>query len=365
MSADSSGASGYPFEDGPQFVTRAWYVAAWSSEITSSPIARTILGQNVVLYRDANGAPVALANRCPHRGLPLAMGSVDGDDIRCAYHGFVFGSDGRCRHIPSQERVPSGIVVRRYPVVERWQWVWIWMGDPDAPEAGLLPESDALGLTGGDWLAVPGADFSVSARYQLFNENLLDLTHLSFLHADSIGTPDLLAAPVTIEVEGRTVRVTRNTPSEQTSPFYARRLGIPVGRIDRRHVTSFVAPSFHIIHVMAAKEGTGASATPDVLGEHRVLHAITPETETTLHDFWAVTRTYNKTDEMTTFLRENINGVIGQDIVALEATEGALGHRSVVVEYSCAADEAALKGRRIVQDLLRAERATTIGGTPR
>jgi len=361
--------SSYPFEEGPPFVAQAWYVAAWSSEVTGAPIARTILDRSVVLYRGANGAPVALANRCPHRGLPLVLGAVNGDEIACGYHGFTFGPDGRCRRIPSQERVPSGIAVRHFPVVEQWEWIWIWMGDPAAPDTSLLPGRDELGLGGGSWLAVPGADFYVRARYQLFNENLLDLTHLSFLHAESIGTPDLLASQMTIDVDERTVRVSRLTPSEETSPFYAQRLGIPVGRIDRRHVTSFVAPSFHIIHVTAAKDGTGANAAPVVLGEHKILHAITPETPTTLHDFWAVTRTYNTTDEMTAFLRENINGVIRQDIAALEATEAALDDGDARVEYSCAADEAALKGRRVVQQLLRAERSGSVpssktGGRP-
>jgi vanillate O-demethylase monooxygenase subunit len=347
----------YPFEGATSFVTRAWYVAGWSDEITEKPIARTILGQSVALFRVSTGEPVALSNRCTHRGLPLAMGTVNGDEIACGYHGFVFGLDGRCRRIPSQERVPPGIAVRQYPVAERWDWVWIWMGDPAFPDYSLLPDTQELGLGGDPWLAVRGDDFHVRARYQLFNENLLDLTHLSFLHADSIGTPDLLESQMTVDVVDRTVRVERCTRSEQMSPFYARRLGIPIGRIDRRHVTSFVAPTFHVVHVIAAKEGTGVGPAPAVLGEHKILHAITPETETTLHDFWALTRTYNTSDEMTAYLRENINGVIRQDIVALEATEAALaGCSDRPLEFSCAADEAALKGRRLIQQLLRAER---------
>jgi len=281
---------------------------------------------------------------------------VHGDDIACAYHGFTFDPAGRCRSIPSQERVPPGIAVRHFPTVERWQWIWVWMG-AGAPDETLLPDSATLGLAGPPWLAAAGGDFAVRARYQLFNENLLDLTHLSFLHAESIGTPDLLQTQMTIEVDGRTVRVRRDTLDEQTSPFYARRLGIPVGRIDRRHVTSFIAPAFHVIGVTAAEAGTGLSATPNVYGEHKILHAITPETETTLHDYWAISRTYNTSDEMTEFLRENINGVIRQDIAALEATEATIDESAPIVEYSCAADEAALKGRRVVQELLRAERA--------
>jgi phenylpropionate dioxygenase-like ring-hydroxylating dioxygenase large terminal subunit len=346
----------YPFEAGSPFVSNAWYVAAWSSEIGSEPIARTVLGRSLVLYRQSDGRPVVLANRCPHRGHPLAMGRVNGDAIVCPYHGFEFEQGGRCSLIPSQERVPPGIAIAHFPAVEQWQWVWVWMGDPNAPDRTLLPDEGELGLGGAPWLAARGADFYVRARYQLFNENLLDLTHLTFLHSGTIGNRDMLETEMRIETAGRMVRVSRDTLDEQTSPFYAQRLGIPMGRIDRRHVTTFIAPSFHIISVRAAQAGTGTSDRPVVHGEHKILHAITPETATTLHDFWAITRTYNTTDEMTAFLRENINGVIRQDIVALEAAESMIDDNVPVVEYSCAADEAALKGRRLVQDLLRAER---------
>jgi vanillate O-demethylase monooxygenase subunit len=346
----------YPFDDGPGFVTRAWYVAAWSGEVTEVPIARTVLGQSIVLYRAADGAAVALANRCPHRGLPLAMGRVVGNDIECGYHGFTFSSDGGCCRIPSQELVPRGFGVHSYPVAERWQWIWIWMGDPAASDDTLLPDVTELGLAGPPWLAVPGGDFSVRARYQLFNENLLDLTHLAYLHPETIGTADILKTTPRIEVDGRVVRVSRDTLEEQASPFYARRLGIPVGRIDRRHVTSFVAPSFHIIHVTAAEAGTLGTSAPHIYGEHKILHAITPETPQTLHDFWAITRTYNTADETTTFLRNGINDVIRQDIVALEATESLIDDSHPIVDLSCRADEAALKRRRVVQELLRMER---------
>lgn len=341
----------YPFKPGPVFVADAWYVAAWSREVTREPCVRTILGERIVLYRTEGGRPVALADRCPHRGFPLSQSRIAGDDVQCGYHGFTYDPTGRCVRIPSQAHVPPGLAVRAFPVVERWEWIWVWMGR-GAPDESLLPDSAELGLAGPPWLAAAGADFTVRARYQIFNENLLDLTHLTFLHPETIGTPGILETRMTTEVEGRIVRVTRDTLGEETTPFYAQRLGIPMGRVDRRHITTFVAPSFHVIHVITTKARERPDEAPVVYGEHKILHAIVPETATTLHDYWAITRTYNTALEVTDFLRESINGVIRQDIVALEAVEASTDDTRPVVDLSCAADEPALRGRRIVQQLL-------------
>ncbi len=206
---------------------------------------------------------------------------------------------------------------------------------------------------GGNWLAEVGCDFSVQARYQLFNENLLDLTHLTFLHSGTIGTPGIATAKVMTEVEGRVVRVTRDTLDEDATPFYAARLGISAGKIDRRHVTTFIAPSFHVIHVTTTEAASAANGrAPAVYGEHKIVHAITPETETTMRDFWAFTRTYNQSADMSQYLRKNLSEVIRQDIEALETVESLIGDGDRF-EFSCAADEASLKGRQAVQALLR------------
>lgn len=352
-----SAPSIYPFTGDVPFVFNAWYVAAWSSEVTGTPIARTLLGQSLVLYRQTNGRPVVLANRCPHRGLPLAMGTVDGDDIACGYHGLVYDPLGRCRRIPSQERVPPGIAVRHYPAVERWQWIWVWMGDAEMADDALIPDSEELGLAGPPWHADPGADYMIRSRFQLFNENLLDQTHLTFVHGETIGSSGILGAGMQVNADGRRVWLTRETQAEQMSPFYARRFGVEEGQLmDREWILTFIAPAFHIVHTRVLKAGTRSQPQPVVFGEHKILHAITPETSTTLHDFWAMTRTYNPSEEMTLFLRENLDKIIKQDVTVLEAVEARLHDTPAIVEYSVAADAAALRARRVVQELLNAER---------
>lgn len=344
----------YPFEPGPIFVEHAWYVVAWSRDVTRSPIGRTVLGQDIVLYRTEDGAAVALADRCPHRSYRLSKSRVVGDAIACGYHGFTFDTRGRCVAIPSQEHIPSGFRTRHYPLVERWQWIWIWMGPPDEADASLIPDHHMAGLTVDGWVAEPGCDFVVQARYQLFNENLLDLTHLSFLHPETIGSPEIAKSKVRIEVAGRTVRVLRDTLDEEATPPYAKRLGIVGGLIDRHHETTFIAPGFHLIDVTIRQAQSTVNGTPSATyGRHKTIHAITPETATTMRDFWAFTRTYNRSADVTTYLRESISGVIRQDIDALETIELLLRERDGAADYNCAADEASLRGRRVVQALLR------------
>ncbi len=83
-----------------------------------------------MLFRGANGKPGALEDRCCHRAAPLSLGAVEGDHLRCGYHGLTFDTKGQCISVPGQDTVPSGARVRAYPVAERYNVVWIWMGDP-------------------------------------------------------------------------------------------------------------------------------------------------------------------------------------------------------------------------------------------
>jgi len=100
------------------FLYNSWYVAAWNHElIDGKKLARTILEKPIVLYRGASGKIAALDDRCCHRAAPLSMGRVEGDDIRCMYHGMKFASDGKCIQIPGQDNIPPKLGVRSYPVV--------------------------------------------------------------------------------------------------------------------------------------------------------------------------------------------------------------------------------------------------------
>lgn len=168
------------------YVRNAWYVAAWSHDLDlEKPFAITILGERIVIWRTASGALHALEDRCVHRLAPLSLGRCEGERLRCMYHGLLFDTDGQVVEIPGQEVIPSKARVRRYAVVERHSWIWVWMGDAETAAPDLIPP--AVGLDHPDFILGHGhLDYAAEAR--LINDNLLDFSHLSFVHANSFGS---------------------------------------------------------------------------------------------------------------------------------------------------------------------------------
>ncbi len=171
------------------FVFDEWYVAARSSEIGWTRRPRTLLGKEVVLYRTLEGQVVALDDRCGRRSYPLSAGTLDDDTVICGYHGFRYDANGDLVEVPSQERCPRGLGVHRYPVREIGPLVWIYM-DP-AAEPRVEPPSEAS-LSPSRW-ALSDGYLRLNGNYVSLHENLLDLTHLTYVHAKSFGTPDYAA----------------------------------------------------------------------------------------------------------------------------------------------------------------------------
>ena len=167
------------------WIRDAWYVAAWSHELTAGKLhARPVIDQPVVFYRLRDGTVAALEDRCCHRFAPLSMGRLEGDDLRCMYHGLKFAADGRCIEIPGQKLIPQSACVRRYPVEQQGGWTWIWMGDPAKADRKAIPAS--LALDDADYRLMAG-HIDYAAHYLLIDDNLLDLSHLSFAHEKTLG----------------------------------------------------------------------------------------------------------------------------------------------------------------------------------
>ncbi len=167
------------------FLSNCWYVAGWSHHFQANhAVARTMLGEPVVLYRSNDGGVAALEDRCCHRLAPLSKGRVEGDDLRCMYHGLKFARSGQCIEIPGQDVVPPRARVRAYPVVEKDYWVWVWMGDPALADPALIP--NALRHGDPEWWMQTG-ELAYEANYQYINDNLLDLAHLSYVHENTLG----------------------------------------------------------------------------------------------------------------------------------------------------------------------------------
>jgi vanillate O-demethylase monooxygenase subunit len=349
----------YPFKSSHHTYPRnAWYVAAWSSEITRTLFERTILGERVVFYRTEAGVAVALDGRCAHRRFPLAAGKLAGDDVVCQYHGWQYDASGACTRIPSQDRVPPGCKIRSYPTVEIWNWVWIWTGDPVLADPALIPDhASELKLQHPDWYAVTGGHQPLNARYQLLNENVLDLSHLSFVHDGSIGTAAVAATKVEVDQLPFGVRATRQMRGGEVPETFRQLLKIE-GPADRTTSSTFYPPA-----LLASGSRFSApahnGAAPHVYGEFRVMHVGTPETPTTTHYFWAWTRTFARgddafSDRMTAMLL----GVFFEDKQAIEIQERAIGEaEDGRTDFSAGSDAAALRGRHLLEAMMDAEAA--------
>ena len=165
------------------FAVNCWYVAGNVEDVTQNkPLAVKVAGEEVVLYRDSGNNIVAMADLCPHRLAPLSLGRVEGDDIRCMYHGITFGSDGACKQVPGQDVVPVNFCVKKYAVHEGHEWVWLWIGDQSKADEALLPN---LRYHDPEFFNVRKGAIDFNANYELFNDNTCDLSHVAYVHEKS------------------------------------------------------------------------------------------------------------------------------------------------------------------------------------
>lgn len=189
------------------YVRNCWYVAAWTPDLpVDAPTGVSILGEPIVLWQ-AGGVWLAHEDRCVHRLAPLSQGRCEGASLRCMYHGLRFDGAGRCVEIPGQDKIPDHARLRSYPVVDRHSWIWVWMGDPALADAGLIPP--AVGLDDPDYILGHGVlDYAAEAR--LINDNLLDFSHLTYVHAKSFQATSVFAdTPPRIIPLDRGIRVER------------------------------------------------------------------------------------------------------------------------------------------------------------
>jgi len=167
------------------FVRNCWYMAGWTRDFAPGQLnAVTMLDEPIVIYRKTDGALAAFQDRCCHRFAPLSHGRLEGDDLRCMYHGLKFAPTGKCIEIPGQSKIPPQACVRTYPMADKYSGAWIWMGDPAKADTSLIP--DFIGIDDPRWAMYPGR-MDYDANYALINDNLLDLSHLAFLHQKSFG----------------------------------------------------------------------------------------------------------------------------------------------------------------------------------
>ncbi len=331
------------------FLRDHWYVAALGSEITTEPLSRQILGEHVALFRTEAGQSVALADRCPHRGYPLSLGTVVGEQLVCGYHGFTFDCSGTCVAVPAQDRIPGRANVRAYRVVEQGPFVWIWMGRSEAEESSL-PRTPWL-TDVEQWSCVSGVA-EINASFELLVDNLLDLSHETYLHRGSIGTPEVATTPIEVEVDEQTkvVRVFRHMNAVDCPPFYSRTTGLE-GKVDRWQDIEYSPPGHYLLHARIGP--VGEPPHPNGADEHafhmKIFYGLTPSSAGKVFDFWALSRDFCLGDiEIDRFLENMQRGVVQEDVDALNILQLRSDELMEVSEVSVKIDRGSLAARRML-----------------
>lgn len=246
------------------YVKNAWYVAAWSADIGQALTAEMIHGEAIVLYRTPGGTPVALEDACPHRKLPLSKGNLKGERIECGYHGLTFDGTGTCVAAPTQpDAIPARARVKSYPVVDRYRLLWIWMGEPEQVDPDLIfPVENFDDPT---WGLTDGGVMDVDCNYLWVCDNLLDPSHVAWVHVTSFsgaGTDDV---SLNVEKTDRGVIVSRWIYGQPPSPYYAKLVAFD-GPCDRLQHYEMCAPGIGLnksIYAPAGQGGPDAAVGPE------------------------------------------------------------------------------------------------------
>jgi phenylpropionate dioxygenase-like ring-hydroxylating dioxygenase large terminal subunit len=347
---------GSALDQGRNYPLNCWYVAAVSSEVNRSLLARELLGQPVLLYRQESGTAVALTDICPHRAMPLSEGQLDGDKVVCGYHGFAFAPDGQCVRVPSQAHVPYGASVRSFPVREDPPVVWIWMGDPAKAEHAEPPRLPWLHDE--DWYTFDGR-WHVDVNYLALHDNSLDFTHLPYVHKElSPRGYVTIPPPLDIAVSEFSVSYSRTFPAGRLPQWQITATGLePERDYGLRESGQFVSPALHVVHMDItvldpAHEGQSEYRRPWVRG-------FTPENLYSTHVFYWVARNYRlDRPEVTEHLRAVHERLLGEDKHVLETLQAHTARYGARTELTLVnADIAAVKAHEIVNTMLIRERA--------
>ena len=332
------------------FIKNGWYAAAWANEITHALQQRWIAGEPVVFYRTQAGEVVALHDRCPHRRAALSKGNLVGDDVQCAYHGITFNCQGSCVRVPGQEKIPAALKVRRYKVVEKWQWIWIWMGPAEQADESLLPAFEYNDSPG--WKAVGGC-IRVKANYQLLTDNLLDLTHETYVHGKTIGNSAVAETPMEYTLDGQEVHVKRIMKDTPPPPLFKRVRGFQ-GNIDRWQLIRYQMPA----HISIDARGYVAGNDDITQGMRWFsMNSLTPVDERNTLYFWTVTRCFDLDNtELDDMIKDQIYKTFMEDVEVIEAQQVLIDTDDRgEAEVSIRADGGSVAARRIVERLVAQE----------
>lgn len=342
-----------------KFLRNVWYVAGWASEVkTGKMLARQICEEPIVIFRDDDGSPHALFDRCPHRFAPLSMGKLcdGGKTIQCGYHGLRFGTDGVCNHNPhGNGKIPAAAVVRSFPIVERWCLLWVWVGDPADADPALIPAFPFLDKE--NWY-VGEAQMEIDANYVLESDNILDLSHIEYLHPSTLGAGESGEGKTTVTQEGNTVWSRRFVRNEVLPEFLYKATGLPdKAPCDRWLDVRWDAPSYMYLQVDIALAGVPRDQgikTPQV-------HLFTPASDDKTYYFYGMAMPKVLGEWAEAAAQQNVIGLrepfLYEDKPMVEAQQRAMAGKSFwdMKPVLLDVDAPAVRARRVLEQMIAAE----------
>ena len=343
------------------FPKNAWYVACTPHEIDEKPLGRTICGERIAFYRGEANKVAAVEDFCPHRGAPLSLGYVQEGKLVCGYHGLAMGCDGKTVSMPGQ-RVRGFPPIKSFPVEERFGFIWVWPGDATLANADNIPHMEWYDNPA--W-AFGGGLFHIQCDYRLMIDNLMDLTHETYVHATSIGQKEIDETPCKTTVDGNTVTTSRFMSGILPPPFW--KMGLRANSlpddvpVDRWQICRFTPPSQVMIEVGVALQGHGGYDAPnDKKAYSVVVDFITPETETSIHYFWGMARKFNPTDKaLTASIRDGQGKIFSEDLQILELQQKNLLAYPQRALLMLNIDTGGVQSRKILDRLVAAERTAS------
>ena len=165
-------------------LTNKWYLICPARDLGNRMIAKTILNQKIIIFRDDKGDLAALEDRCCHRNVQLSLGYLQKGRVVCGYHGWQYNEQGRCVLIPSQlpeNKIPPTAQIKSYPVKEFNQWIWVFIGDEIA--AGSVNPVNIPEMREWDFTY---KSYIFKADLESTAESLIDPYHIAFTHRNSI-----------------------------------------------------------------------------------------------------------------------------------------------------------------------------------
>ncbi|MDT3420315.1 vanillate O-demethylase monooxygenase subunit [Pseudomonas protegens] len=336
----------------------AWYVACTPDELQGKPLGRQICGEHMVFYRAHEGRVAAVEDFCPHRGAPLSLGYVENGNLVCGYHGLVMGCDGKTVEMPGQ-RVRGFPCNKTFAAVERYGFIWVWPGDQALADPALIHH---LEWADNDQWAYGGGLFHIQCDYRLMIDNLMDLTHETYVHASSIGQKEIDEAPPQTKVDGDQVVTARHMHNVMPPPFWRMALrgnqladDVPV---DRWQICRFSPPSHVLIEVGVAHAGHGGYDAPaQYKASSIVVDFITPESDTSIWYFWGMARNFNPQDPaLTESIREGQGKIFSEDLEMLERQQQNLLAQPQRNLLKLNIDAGGVQSRRVLERLIAQER---------